>query len=563
MKKNILIAFAFASLMATAQEDMSSVWESRMDHKIESFGTGTESRGYSYTASDKDITVFNNKDGKVLWTKAFKDVAPKLRKIDELIPLWESDAILLFDKKMGKDQVACIDMKTGNLLWNSERYQLSQSFGSDLVGSENESSSFADLFVGIPEENGFIITLKKEIIFVNAKTGEEKWSTEKFKGVVGQYVYKDGHIIAVNFVPGGLGALFTGNKNQIAKINMANGSIVWEQEYVGRAERKVITKEFLFDLDIKGDMVVLRMNGIQTYDFNTGAKLWAAAFDFTADKMVGEPVGSKKFGVYGAVADPIFSGDDVYVLDMSSKKSQYLKKYDKNTGKLLWTSAEIKGARAIPAMGLSGDKVVLQLGGVVEAQAYIRKKEKQSDGSYVWVTETRVWYPDVKPWGLQAFNTTDGSLAWDSERFKKGISNSFTIDGNVLITSGKALYSIKAENGDVNYEIELKDDGIGRGEKLELYKDKAVVIGAKGVATHNISDGKLVASAKYKKSFLEDYKGDYLIMKTDKDDIACFDLKDCTFKQFNARKGAAISLTEEAEFVYVYEKKDVTKLKVK
>lgn len=563
MKKNILIAFAFASLMATAQEDMSSVWESKMDHKIENFGTGTESRGYSYTASDKDITVFNNKDGKVLWTKAFKDVAPKLRKIDELIPLWESDAILLFDKKMGKDQVACIDMKTGNLLWNSERYQLSESFGSALVGSQNESNSFADLFVDIPEENGFIVTLKKEIIFVNAKTGEEKWSTEKFKGVVGQYIYKDGHIVAVNFVPGGLGALFTGNKNQIAKINMANGSIAWEQEYVGRAERKVITKEFLFDLDIKDDMIVLRMNGIQTYDFNTGAKLWAAAFDFTADKMVGQPAGAQKFGVYGAVADPIFDGNDVYVLDMSSKSSQYLKKYDKNTGKLLWTSAEIKGARAIPAMGLSGDKVVLQLGGVVEAQAYIRRKEKQSDGSYVWVTETRVWYPDVKPWGLQAFNTTDGSLAWDSERFKKGISNSFTIDGNVLITSGKALYSIKAENGDVNYEIELKDDGIGRGEKLELYKDKAVVIGAKGVATHNISDGKLVASAKYKKSFLEDYKGDYLIMKTDGADIACFDLKDCTFKQFNARKGASIALTEEAEYVYVYEKKDVTKLKVK
>ncbi len=563
MKKNILIAFAFASLMATAQEDMSTVWESRMDHKIESSGTGTESRGYSYTASDKDVTVFSNKDGKVLWTKAFKDIAPKLRKIDELIPLWESDAILLFDKKMGKDQVACIDMKTGNLLWNSERYQLSSSFGSALVGSENESSSFADLFVDIPEENGFLVTLKTEIIFVNAKTGEEKWSTEKFKGVVGKYIYKDAHIVAVNFVPGGLGALFTGNKNQIAKINMANGSVVWEQEYVGRAERKVITKEFLFDLDLKEDMVVLRMNGIQTYDFNTGAKLWAAAFDFTADKMVGKPSGAQKFGVYGAVADPIFSGDDVYVLDMSSKSSQYLKKYDKNTGKLLWTSAEIKGARAIPAIGLSGDKVVLQIGGVVEAQAYIRKKEKQSDGSYAWVTETQVWYPDVKPWGLQAFNTSDGSLAWDSERFKKGISNSFTIDGNVLITSGKALYSIKAENGDLNYEIELKDDGIGRGEKLELYNDKAVVIGAKGVATHNISDGKLVASGKYKKSYLEDYNGDFLIMKTDGADIACFDLKDCSFKQFNARKGASISLTDEADFVYVYEKKDVTKLKVK
>ena len=243
--------------------------------------------------------------------------------------------------------------------------------------------------------------------------------------------------------------------------------------------------------------------------------------------------------------------------------NQYLKKYDRNTGKLIWTSAEIKGARAIPSIGIAGDKVVLQIGGVVEAQAYIRRKEKQSDGTYVWVTERKVWYPDVKPWGLQAFNTSDGSKAWDSERFRKGITNSFTIDDNVIVSSGKALYSIKSSDGGVNYEVALKDDGIGTGEGLRLYKDKAVVIGKKGVSTHNLSDGKLVASNKYKKSFIEDYKGDYLIMKTDKADIACFDLRDCSFKQFKAKKGSDSFLTNEAEFVYVYEKKVVTKLKVK
>lgn len=563
MKKLLLLAGVFMALSTFAQDDMSVVWESKLEHKIESFGTGTEDRGYSYAASEKEITVFDNKTGKILWIKRFKDVAPKLRKVDEVIPLWESDAILLFDKKAGKDQAACVDMKTGNLLWNSERFQLSASFASAFAGSQNETTGFADLFVDIPEENGFMVTLKKEIIFVDAKTGKERWSTEKFKGVMGAYIYQEGFVFGVNFVPGGLGALFTGMKNQVVKMDMSNGDIVWEQAYIGRAERKVITREFLFDLDIKDDMLVLRMNGIQTYDIKTGAKLWAAAFDFTADKMVGKPAGTQKFGVYGAVAEPIFSGDDVYVLDMSSKKSQYLKKYDKNTGKLLWTSAEIKGARAIPAMGLSGDKIVLQLGGVVEAQAYIRRKEKASDGTYTWVTERKVWYPDVKPWGLQAFNTSDGSLAWDSERFKKGISNSFTIEGNVIITSGKALYSIAAADGNVNYEIPLKDDGIGRGEKLELYNDKAVVIGGKGISTHNISDGKLIASNKYKKSFLEDYKGDYLIMKTDRADIACFDLKDCSFKQFNAKKGSESTLSTEAEFVYVYEKKVVTKLKVK
>lgn len=563
MKKLLLLTSVFVALSMYAQDDMTTVWESKLDHKIESHGTGNETRGYSYAASDKDVTVFDNKTGKVLWTKRFKDIAPKLRKVDEIIPLWESDALLMFDKKAGKDQAACIDMKSGDLLWNSERFQLSASFASAFAGSQNETTTFADLFVDVPEENGFLVTLKKEIIFVDAKSGKERWSTEKFKGVMGQYVYQDGFVYGVNFMPGGLGALFTGMKNQIVKMDMTNGDVVWEATYVGRAERKVITREFLFDLEIKGDLLVLKLNGLQVYDLKTGTKLWAAAFDFTAEKMVGKPAGTKAMGVYGAVADPIFVGDDVYVLDMSSKKSQYLKKYDRNTGKLIWTSAEIKGARAIPSIGIAGDKVVLQIGGVVEAQAYIRRKEKQSDGTYVWVTERKVWYPDVKPWGLQAFNTSDGSKAWDSERFKKGITNSFTIDDNVIVSSGKSLYSIKSADGGVNYEIALKDDGIGTGEGLRLYKDKAVVIGKKGIATHNLSDGKLVASNKYKKSFIEDFKGDYLIMKTDGADIACFDLKDCSFKQFKAKKGSDSFLTHEAEYVYVYEKKVVTKLKVK
>jgi outer membrane protein assembly factor BamB len=545
MKKYVLIAMVFAGLSASAQGDMSEVWNTRLEHKIVHKGTGNEG-GYSYAASDKQITFFDNKTGKTLWTKAFKELAPKLRKIDELIPFWESKTVFLFEKKAGKDQIACIDMETGKMLWNTQKYQ-------KLTG-EN--------IVYIAEEDGFAIALKDELVFVKARTGEEKWNTAKFKGVVGKYVYKDGHMVAVNFVPGGLGAMFSGFKNQIAKINMSNGNVAWEQTYIGRAERKVITKEFIFDLDIEGNMVVLKMNGLQTYDFKTGAKLWAAAFDFTA-KVISAPAGSKKFGVYGAVADPIFEGDDVYILDMSNKKSQYLKKYDRNTGKLIWTSAEIKQARAIPAISKSGDKIVLQIGGTVEAQAYIVKTQRNSDGSVTTTTERKVWYPDVKPWGLMAINVADGSAAWRSERFKKGISNSFALDGNVIVTSGKALYSLKVADGSDNYEIALKDDGIGRGEKLEIYKDKAIVIGAKGVSSHNISDGKLVASGKYKKSYKEAYEGDYIIMKTNGADIAAFNLENCVYKQFKARKGAITTLRDNGNFVYVYEKKDVTKLSTK
>lgn len=534
-----------AYVMSYGQEDMTTVWETRLSHKTKHVGTGLEGN-YSYAASEKEISVINNNDGKIVWTKTFKEIAPKLRKIDELIPFWEANTIFLFDKKAGKDQIACIDMKTGKLLWTTQKYQ-----------KLTEES-----VVYIPEEDGFAIALKNELVFIKTQTGEEKWSTSKFKGVVGQYVYQDGHMVAVNFVPGTLAAFFTGFKNQIAKINLANGDIVWEQNYIGRAERKVITGEFLFDLDIEDDLVVLKMNGIQTYNYNTGAKLWSAAFDYTA-KIVNAPSGSVKFGVYGAVADPIFDGDDVYVLDMSSKKTQYLKRYDRNTGKLIWTSAEIKAARAIPNIEKSGDKIILQIGGTIEAQALIKKTERSSDGSVTITIEKRVWYPDVKPWGLMAINAKDGSVGWRSERFKKGISNSFTVEDNVIVSSGKALYSLRVADGKDNYEIPLKDDGIGRGEKLLMYKNKAIVIGTKGISSHNISDGKLVASGKYKKSYLEEFEGDYLIMKTVKSDIASFYLENCQFKRFNAKKGAATTLSTDGNFVYVYEKKEVTKLATK
>ena len=552
MKKQLVtLALAVSSLLATAQEEMSTVWEVKLEHKINGSGTGSEHRGHSYAYSEKEMTVFNNEDGKTLWTKAFKDIAPTLKKVDEVIPLWESNAVILFDKKMGKDQAACIDLESGKLLWTSDRYQLSSFIKAN-------AASFSQMFKDVPEKDGFLVVLKDELIFIDARSGVEKWSTNKFQGLVGAYYYKDGHMVAVNFKPGWLGALFSGYKNQIVKINMDNGDVVWDQVYTGRAEQKVITKEFLFELDVHDDMVILRMNGIQAYDFKTGAKLWAAAFDFTADKIVGQPAGAQKFGVYGAVADPVIHGDDIYVLDMSSKKAQYIKKYDKNSGKLLWTSNEIKGAKAIPNMYVIGDKVVLQIGGIVEAQAYIRKRQGDE-----WIEEWKVWYPDVKPWGLQAFNTSDGSKAWDSEKFKKGITNSFGVDGNIVVSSGKSLYSIEAKSGNVNYEISLKDDGIGLGEGLRMYKDKAIVIGKKGVSSHTISDGKLVNSAKYKQSYLEDMDGDYLIMKTDKADIACYDLKTIVYKQFKAKKGATTTLSTDQKYVYVYENKVVTKLHTK
>ena len=151
-------------LRLSAQEDMSEAWAVRLEHKIDYTGVGDQgAREYkennlSYSASDKEMTVFQNSDGKTVWTKPFKELSPNLKKIDELIPFWESATVFLFDRKMGHDQIACIDLKSGAALWTTDKYQ-------DLT-DEN--------MVYVPEKDAFAISTKDALTYIKARTGETK-----------------------------------------------------------------------------------------------------------------------------------------------------------------------------------------------------------------------------------------------------------------------------------------------------------------------------------------------------------------------------------------------------
>lgn len=536
-------------MIGFAQDDMDLVWEVKMDHEIEHSLTGTEDRGYSIAASQKEISLFSNETGRVKWTSKFKEIAPKLKKVNELIPFWESNTIFLFDRKMGKDQIACLEMQTGKVLWTTDKYQ-------NITG---------DNVVYLAEKEGFLLALKEQLVFIKVATGEETWATDRFKGAVGQYVYMpDGHIVMVNFKPGGLAHLFTGFKNQIVKINTVNGDIEWEASYIGRAERKVISREWVFDLAVEGDKVILRMNGIQVYDYNTGAPIWTAAFDFTPDIGVKSPKDAVTFGIYHAVADPVLEDQkNLYVLDMSNKKSQYIKKYDANSGKLIWTSGEIKEARAIPGMTVADGVVALQVGGAVEAQAYIRSRQKSADGSVRIVEQWKIWFPNVKPMGIQAFSSQDGTQLWESERFKKGITNAIYVNKDYIVCSGKELYSMNLQTGAENYAVPVAKGGVGNATLILPYNDMIVVVGEKGVSTFNPENGDLINTGKYKSASLLDLKDDLLVMKTDKADLAAFDLNTCKYREFKAKTGADTDLTTDGHYVYIYEKKKVYKVKTR
>lgn len=374
-------------------------------------------------------------------------------------------------------------------------------------------------------------------------------------------------------------------------MNLKNGDVIWDQTYRGTLEKKIYTREVLARIMLKGDKIFLFMNGLQVYEAKTGKPVWNAAYDETP-KVKGRPLNAVRYGIYGAVADPLVVGDQVYVLDIVNPRKQYIKKYDLESGKLIWTSPEIADARAIPNMYEIDGVLILQVGGTVEEQGYY--KERQSDGSYIYYYEKD--YVEVKPFNVQGFDVASGKSLWQSEKMKKGITNLFPDGKDIIVCSGKALYKMDVKTGKEKYEFDITKDGISQANKVLDYKDKVIVVADKGLSVHNKSDGTLVKAAKYKRAVPVEVKGGDLgknginkmsgwkgntgsgyttiagnsvALQTKGGDIAVYNLDDCTFKQIDARKNATLLMTDDGEYVYVFEgggmmsKSIVTKYKTK
>jgi outer membrane protein assembly factor BamB len=564
MKKFAMMMLCASGFYATcAQDDMSEIYKKEIDHPFSYTANGNDD-GYSYVSNGKEITVIKNQTGEILWNKKFKEISDELGKVDDIIPMWDANVIFVFDRKIGKDKIACIDALKGELLWVSSKYQ-------NVDDKEN--------VIYISELDAFAITSKDHLTMIKVKSGEELWQTDKFKGIVATYnVMKDGSIVMINMKSSVIGSIFSGMKNQLVRINSKTGDIIWDQTYRGLVEKKVITRERLVTLTIDDDKVFLYMNGIQVFDLATGKPQWSAVYDESPSEVVKnkKPAGAKGFGAYGVVAQPVVVGDYIYVLDLVNRRNQFLKKYALKTGKLIWTSAEIKDARAIPGLYVVGDKVVLQVGGQVELQYWmIVKGTSTITGTAATERVEVVEFENVKPYNVQCFNAITGEQLWESEKMKKGLTNIFPSGNNIMVCSGKALYSMDLNTGKENYEKPLKEDNIGEADLIIDYHDQVIIIGEKGVSSRKKDDGSLTASSKFKRSTPLSHNnqiiyGDRsLALYTKNSDYAVYDLTTMKYKRFDARKGAEAFLADDGMALYVFEsgsmirKSKMTKLSTK
>jgi outer membrane protein assembly factor BamB len=555
-----LILSITTTVFAQKPEEMKTIWESKLSHDFDITGLD-ESLGIIHGSNDKNFSILRDADGSVKWSKKFSDIYDKIRKVDLQIPMYASKAIFLFDKKMGKDQMVVVDIETGNMLWSTSKYQ-------GIVDP--------DEIIYIPEMDAYAIVTNDALTMVKARTGEELWSTKTMNTPVGKYLYDSSEktITMINMPRTFLGSLFKGFKNQILKINATNGDIIWEQTYRGVVEKKVVTREPVVHFVLaEGNKLMLQLAGLQVFDYKTGKPLWSATYDVSFEEFarVKTPGRLVAKGVYGAVADPLYDGEFVYILDFKSRSSQYLKKYEVSTGKLVWTSPEIKDARAIPGIFKVDDVIMLQVGGAVEVQGITVKTSSNPDGSSSSTTYRSIRYENVRPYNVQAFNAKDGKQVWESERFKQGITNMFLHGKDLIICSGKALYKVDYLTGKEQYEIQLGDDDISLAEKIidpltlgdNVNKDNVIIVGSKGVSSHNMNTGAQVWAVRTKTGDFNGIYGTTAFYQKENDDQFAIDVNTGKATIYNARKNAKAEYSADGNYLYSFERKTISKLATK
>ncbi len=568
-----------------------TVWEGAFDNKATRLAVSS-SNGDIILGTDDNSASALDKDGKPIWSGDYKKMTTnKTNKSEYQYVQWKNGGggyLFLFDeRKMGTDRVAVLDLYSGKELWSSEEYQNLLPKGTK--SEEGADQGELDTVKYLDELDAFLISQKASVILVNASTGEKIWETNRFKGGVGKYVYnkQKNEIIMVNFKPTGLGALLTGFKNQMVRINAANGEVLWDATFVGTIEKELVTRRAIIDLWIKDDKIFMYLDGIRVYDYNNGQKLWEVIYENDMDKgSSGGFLGNRsRKKIYRTIADPIFTNDAVYLVVFGNRdKTKYVEKHDLNTGKLIWASEKITGALSMPNIYKAGDRVVLQIGGKVQVQE-LRLEETSSGlggglsgfggGSMKsWVPYIYWEYRNQKN-GLLAIDDKTGQTAWRSERFDKRITD-FIIneDKTVFVGDGDEFYSYDIPSGKQLFDVKHNDAKVGKATDVIDFDDKVVVLSEKGLAAYKKADGtRAYASEKIKGVDYFYLVGDNYFLRdqrNNKNIIYGIDMTNGETKGSVQSKGKGgspqygdgIDITADGEYIFAFKGKKVEKIKV-
>lgn len=571
----------FKSKGSKKSGSFATVWEAQFDNKATRLAV-CGGDGQLIIGTDDNSASVLDADGKAVWNGDYKKLTTNKTNNSEFqYTVWKGDKggyLFLFDqRKMGTDRVACLDIATGKELWNSEAYQNLLPKGTK--GIEGSDDGELDAVKYVYELDAFLVSQKESIILVKADTGEKIWETNRFKGGVGKYIYnaQNKEIVMVNFKPTALGALFTGFKNQLVRINATNGEILWDATFTGTVEKELVTRRAIIDLWIKNDKVYVYLDGLMVYDYKSGQKLWEAIYenDMAAGNSMFSNTKEKKY--YRTLADPVFTDDAVYIVMLGGRnKTKYIEKHDLESGKLLWASEKVSGAFCVPNVYKAGDKVVVQIGGKVQVQEY--RMENVSDGfggTYKSKVPYIYWDYKAQKNGVAALDDATGKTAWRSEKFDKRITDLILEDNKtVFVGDGDEFYSYDIASGKQLFDVKHGDARVGKAMDVIDFGENVVVLSEKGLASYAKTDGKRIyASDKIKgvdyfytigdNYFLRDQRNSkniiYGIDMTNGETKGSVQSKG---KGGSPKYGDGIDITDDGEYIFAFKGKKVEKIKV-
>ena len=544
-KKINCIAFAgiiSASALQAQKITFPLVWKATADNKCNFLTTCSRDGNEIVATTQKAVCVLNGKDGSKIWSGDLKTIAG-LKDSDTQWYMEDAGMIFIFNKKMGADQLLCLDSKTGKVLWQTEKYQ----------------GVSSNTMIYIPELSCFGIYLKEGLDMIDAQTGNLKWSVTRFRGAIAKSCYftDSKELLLLNYKPMSLAALFSGFKNQMMLINAQTGEVKWETQYPGIVETKIVTGKPLVDWQFSKDKskIFLQLFGLKVFDFKTGQLMWKADLNESLSRgFDGSTV------IYDAVADPLITNDAVYLADFSEIfRQKQLKKYDLETGKLLWESEQIGSRKTIiPQLAYVNGMIVAQLGGYVNVQS--RKYDSKTG-----VTTSISKWKWQGPFGLQAFDASTGKAVWKSEKFKGRITNLIDDNKNLYVGSEKMFYKLDPKTGTAVYEIDIKVAKVGAPKKLLSFEGKIVTLCDKGVCAYKNADGSIIYTSPVK-ALSDDYDvyGNNYFLKS-KSEIFAYDFNTGKISgSYKFDSKFKWKITKDGNFMYLFKKGagDITKYKL-
>lgn len=450
MKKNLFFICLFLVSFIAAKAEVSKVFEAKISATpVLGYETNGETAIY---AGSKNFNVVQLTDGKILLEKSYKDAGLSITKGTDAYVSAAMDKLVV----CSSSSVGCIDMKTGNKLWETpsfveldnnqalmicddfvlvadkkakENYVLSclsMNDGKVIWSIENEKEKIRiENIYFVPSYPSFGIFTPKnkekanQFRVVNLNSGKVTASME----MEGQPVY--------TFMDKSSGNIYLHNRvseatSFLTAISLKDQKFLWKSKSSNKSpqtpmEMNTNTISYYATIQAFDDKVMLKTEGIEVFEASSGKALYNIPFVPYHEWGVGHYV--------NGIFEPVVTSNGILIADRTQGEIA-IKMMDKNTGKAIWSTEKLEKKKCAPVAVVSGQSCVVQFGGL----------------NYFEVINNGGIGKLLDPFCVTSFDLQTGKVMWNIDS-KKDFYYISPSNDNIMIVGTKDLQSVNAQSG--------------------------------------------------------------------------------------------------------------------